>query len=107
MCDLFASVPDCVNLALGATCTASSEHDGFPCTNAIDGSLSTDFASQWQGVGLWINITFPSLVHINLMQYTNVPWGAHCNRALKITYDTGSKEVSLTISITNYRLFTG
>ena len=55
----------------GSTCTASSEYNDpdFACENAIDGDINpfntgSEWASNGQGVGAWIQINFPGTYQI-------------------------------------------
>ncbi len=51
----------------GATCTASSEHPGYECRKAFDGSLTpgtNEWSSYGDGDNAWILITFPHQLYI-------------------------------------------
>jgi hypothetical protein len=55
----------------GASCVASSEFTtpgyGYVCENALDGSPSS-WASDYQGVGAWINVTWSSAAYITHLE---------------------------------------
>lgn len=65
----------------GATCTASSTQGAnFACDKAYDGLPGiSDWASSGQGVGAWIEITFPggSAYNIGQISVENRRWGGN------------------------------
>ena len=51
------------------TCVASSEHSGgWECDKAIDSDANSGWATNGQGTGAWIRISFGSMVNVEMVQ---------------------------------------
>ena len=55
-----------------AKCRASTTYsDLFKCNYAFDGTLFRNYASRYQGVGLWIEVTFPKKFFVAQVELLN------------------------------------
>eukprot|EP00931_Biecheleriopsis_adriatica_P097909 TRINITY_DN7178_c0_g1_i3.p1 TRINITY_DN7178_c0_g1~~TRINITY_DN7178_c0_g1_i3.p1 ORF type:complete len:1515 (-),score=294.48 TRINITY_DN7178_c0_g1_i3:52-4542(-) len=72
------------------SCSASSELDSLhSCSSAIDGDMSSSWASSGEGVGSWVMLDFGDDVVINAMKYANRA-GNHKNQGADLTFSDGS-----------------
>jgi len=78
-----------VNLA-EITCTASSDYSAqFSCEKAFDNDEGSDWASRGEGVGAWIQATFPRPVKIAKLKILQRRNPSEANKQISLTTSSG------------------
>ena len=75
-----------------ANCSASSEHSGtFTCDRAFDADSGTDWATQGEGVGSWIQSDFGATYRVTRFEYQQRN-GNEDNRQITLSFSDGSSQ---------------
>ena len=95
------SQPDCAIASLAAdmvvpsaSCSASSEFrsGGYPCENAFDADPNSDWATDGEGVGSWIQSNFGAEYSVNRFEYNHRNPYNEDNRQITLSFSDGSSQ---------------